>query len=290
MVLPAITWSSAHEPARPVRPDHDPAAGQSLADVVVGVAGKVSVTPARQERAERLAGGAGQADVMVSSGRPSGPNRRVTSEPSMVPAVRSTLRIGSSSRTRWASSRAPSASWISLGPGPCRDRVPDPPRSLATSGIVSSTVKIAADPARAALQCATAVAMSQQLGVPDRLVDRPEAKRRQDIRGPARPGTGRSLDELRGAGVPLAQHRVLGGDADRAGVQVADPHHHAAGDHQRRGGEAELLGAEQRGDDHVAAGLQPAVDLHLDAVAQPVEPQRLLGLGQAELPRAARRA
>ena len=58
-------------------------------------------------------------------------------------------------------------------------------------------------------------------------------------------------------------------------------------DDQRRGGEAELLGAEQRGDDHVAAGLELAVGLHDDPVAQPVEQQRLLGLGQAELPRRA---
>ena len=86
---------------------------------------------------------------------------------------------------------------------------------------------------------------------------------------------------------PLAQLGVLGGDADRAGVEVADPHHDAAAHHQRGGGEAELLGAEQGGDDHVAAGLQLAVDLHDDAVAQAVEHQRLLGLGQAELPRGA---
>ena len=85
----------------------------------------------------------------------------------------------------------------------------------------------------------------------------------------------------------FAQLGVLGRDADRAGVEVADPHHDAAGDDQRRGGEAELLGAEQRGDDDVAAGLELAVDLDDDPVAQAVEQQRLLGLGQAELPRRA---
>ena len=58
-------------------------------------------------------------------------------------------------------------------------------------------------------------------------------------------------------------------------------------DDQRRGGEAELLGAQQRRDDHVAAGLELAVDLHGDPVAQPVEQQRLLRLGQAQLPRRA---
>ena len=55
-------------------------------------------------------------------------------------------------------------------------------------------------------------------------------------------------------------------------------------DDQRRGGEAELLGAQQRGDDHVAAGLELAVGLHHDAAAQVVEHQRLVGLGQAQFP------
>ena len=94
-------------------------------------------------------------------------------------------------------------------------------------------------------------------------------------------------DELRLAAEPGAQLRVLRGDADRARVEVADAHHDAAADHQRRRGEAELLGAEQRGDDHVAAGLHLPVGLHDDAVAQPVEQQRLLRLGEAELPRRA---
>src|SRR6476469_4159220 len=46
-------------------------------------------------------------------------------------------------------------------------------------------------------------------------------------------------------------------------------------------------GAEQRGDDDVAAGLELPVDLDDDAVAQAVEHQGLLGLGQPELPRRA---
>ena len=91
--------------------------------------------------------------------------------------------------------------------------------------------------------------------------------------------------ELRLPGETLPQLGVLGGDTDRAGVQVADAHHHAASDHERRGGEAELLSAEQRRDDHVAAGLQLPVDLHHDPVPQPVAEQRLLGLGEPELPR-----
>ena len=49
--------------------------------------------------------------------------------------------------------------------------------------------------------------------------------------------------------------------------------------------EAELLGAEQRRDHDVAAGLQLPVHLHDDAVAQVVEQEHLLRLGQPELPR-----
>ena len=41
---------------------------------------------------------------------------------------------------------------------------------------------------------------------------------------------------------------------------------------------------EQRPDDHVAAGLELPVDLDDDPVPQPVGQQRLLGLGQADLP------
>ena len=95
------------------------------------------------------------------------------------------------------------------------------------------------------------------------------------------------LDELGLAVEAGAQLGVLRGHADRAGVEVADAHHDAAAHDERGGGEAVLLGAEQRGDHHVAAGLHLAVGLHDDAVAQAVEQQRLLRLGQAELPRRA---
>ena len=66
---------------------------------------------------------------------------------------------------------------------------------------------------------------------------------------------------------------------------MAHPHHDAARDDERGGREAELLRAEQRRDDDVAAGAQLAVGLHDDAIAQPVHHQHLLRLGEAELPR-----
>ena len=93
------------------------------------------------------------------------------------------------------------------------------------------------------------------------------------------------VDDVFGlAGEALAQDRVLGGDADGAGVEVALAHHDAAHGDERRGGEAEFLSAEKGGDDDVAAGLEFAVGLDLDAAAKIVEQQDLLGFGEAEFP------
>ena len=91
-------------------------------------------------------------------------------------------------------------------------------------------------------------------------------------------------DVLRLPGKALAQHRVLRGDAHRAGIEVALAHHDAAHGDQRRGGKAELLGAQQRGDGHVAPGLQLAVGLHANAAAQIVQQQHLLRFRQAKFP------
>ena len=79
------------------------------------------------------------------------------------------------------------------------------------------------------------------------------------------------VDHVLGLALELgAQHRILRGDADGAGVQMALAHHDAAGRDQRRGGKAEFVGAEQCADDHVAPGAHAAVDLHRDAAAQAV--------------------
>ena len=91
-------------------------------------------------------------------------------------------------------------------------------------------------------------------------------------------------DLLRRSAEPPSQLRILGGDADGAGVQVADAHHDAAHGDQGRCGEAELVRAQQRSDDHVATGSHAAVDLDRDPGAQVVEEQRLLCLGQPDLP------
>ncbi len=96
------------------------------------------------------------------------------------------------------------------------------------------------------------------------------------------------LDELGLAGEPRPQQGVHRRHPHRAGVEVADPHHHAAGDDERRGREAELLRSQQRRDEDVTPGLHRAVDLHDDPVAQPVGHEGLLGLRETELPRGSR--
>ena len=96
---------------------------------------------------------------------------------------------------------------------------------------------------------------------------------------------GQEADDILGLAVePLPQIGVLRGDAHRAGAEVALPHQDAAQRDQGRRAEAEPLGAQQGADHHVAAGPHLAVALHEDAVAEAVQDQRLLGLGQADLP------
>ncbi len=123
----------------------------------------------------------------------------------------------------------------------------------------------------------------EHLGVADGLRDRAEAERGEVLAHLLGDEFEEVDDELGLAREALAQLRVLGGDPDRARVEVTDPHHHAAAHHERCGGEAELLGTEQRRDQHVTTGLQLAVALHDDAVAQAVGDERLLRLGDPEL-------
>ena len=131
---------------------------------------------------------------------------------------------------------------------------------------------------------------SRRSDAADHFVDRAEAELRHDLAHFLRDEAHEVHDVLGLAGELRAQLRVLRGDADGAGVQMADAHHDAAERDERRGGEAEFLGAEQRGDDDVAAGLELAVGLDGDAAAQIVQHERLVRFGEAEFPRAGPRA
>ena len=77
---------------------------------------------------------------------------------------------------------------------------------------------------------------------------------------------------------------ILRGDSDGAGVLVALAHHDATHRHQRRGGEPPLLGAQQGRDEEIAARLELPVRLKHGAAAEVVGHQRLLRLGETELP------
>ena len=125
----------------------------------------------------------------------------------------------------------------------------------------------------------------EHLHLPDHVVEGPVAHRRHQF-AHLLGDEEEIIDHVLGlAGKALAQLRVLSGDPDRAGVEVALAHHNAAGGDQRRGGKAELVGAKQRADDDVAAGADAAVDLHRDTATQPVGNQRLMGLGEPDFPR-----
>ena len=53
----------------------------------------------------------------------------------------------------------------------------------------------------------------------------------------------------------LPEDGILCCDADRARIEMADAHHNTSGNDQRRSRESKLFGAEQRRNDHIAAGL-----------------------------------
>ena len=134
-----------------------------------------------------------------------------------------------------------------------------------------------------AFQCSTPERMSSRSAA-DQIVELADAQLGHDL-AHFLGDEEEEVDDVLGLALELlAQHRILRGHAHRAGVQVALAHHDAAFDDQRRGGEAEFVGAQQRADDHVAAGLHLAVGLHADAAAQAIQHQRLLRLGQAQFP------
>src|SRR3954469_22763771 len=65
---------------------------------------------------------------------------------------------------------------------------------------------------------------------------------------------------------------------------MTNPHHDATKRNERRGGKAELFGAEKRGNNHVAASFKLAISFHNDTAAEIVEEQCLVRLGEAEFP------
>ena len=265
---------------------HDHAsARQALARVVVGVAHQVERHAVRQERAKALAGGAVELDV---------------------DGVVRQAGVAETARDLRAQHRADRAVDVAdrrdergaLLPLQRRPALLD---QLVVKRLVQRMVLHVAVAARhvgrhrrtvedarevqpARLPVFDALAGVEQVAAADQLVEAADAELRHQLAHFLGHEEEVVDHVLRLAVEAGAQHRILGGHADRAGVQVALAHHDAAFDHQRRGGKAELVGAQHRADDHVASGLHLAVDLHRDAAAQPVEHERLLRLGQPQFP------
>ena len=97
-----------------------------------------------------------------------------------------------------------------------------------------------------AFQCSIDRVAVEHLDLADHLVEGAEAQLRHELAHFLGDEEEEVDDVLGLADEALAQHRVLRRDADRAGVEVALAHHDAAGRDQRRGRAAELVGAEQR--------------------------------------------
>ena len=124
----------------------------------------------------------------------------------------------------------------------------------------------------------------ESIDTANHLIDRTEPKLRHQLPHFLCQEAEELFDELRLAGELLAQLGVLRCHAYRARIEMADAHHDAASDDERCGGEPEFLGSEQRRNHHVAPGLQLSVDLDDDAVAQVIQHQDLLRLGEPEFP------
>ena len=92
------------------------------------------------------------------------------------------------------------------------------------------------------------------------------------------------LEHLGGPGELGPQLRTLRRNPHRTRIEVARANHDAALGQQCRGPKAVLVRAEERGDHHVATGLDPTIDAQADAPAQLVPAQRLLGFRQPDLP------
>ena len=124
----------------------------------------------------------------------------------------------------------------------------------------------------------------EQLDPPDDLFDRPRAQPSQVI-AHLLGDQEDVIDDMLGPPLELgAEILALGGDAGRAGVEVALPGHIAAERDEHARSESEFLCAEQRGDHDVAPAAQTAIGAQANALAQPVRHEHLLRLGETQLP------
>ena len=275
-----------HEGGPRRRVDAEPPPGEPLAPVVVGVALEREADSPRDERAERLTRRAGEvdADRVVGQARAAPPARHLVAQHGADGAVHVL------DRQRELDARLPLDRVVALRDQQraveaaveavilARHAVP---RHLGRHvGLVEDRREV--EPAR--LPVVERGHEVEPVGAPDHLRDGPEAELGHVLAHLFRDEAEEVRHELGPPVEPLPELRILGGDANGAGVQMTDAHHDAAQHHERRRGESELFGAQEGGDHHVAARLHLAVHLDDDPVAQLVQDEDLLRLGDAELP------
>src|SRR5262245_16779786 len=250
----------------------DSAAGEPLAAVVVGVADQVQPNALREEGAEALPSGASEANVDGLVGE------------TVVPiAPRDLVREHRADRAIDVADRHLDRHLLAA-----LDRRAGELDQTVVERLVEPVVLLLAavhrhlgrhlrhvehlrevEPLR--LPVLDALAHVEEIGAADQLVQLPRAEPGHQLAYLLRDEEEIVDDVLRPAFELLAQHRILGRDADRTGVQVALAHHDAALDNERRGSEAELINAEHRADHDVTTGLHLTIDLHRDPAAKPIE-------------------
>ena len=269
------------------RHDRHLAAGESLAEVVVGVAFQTHRDARREEGPEALPPGAGQVDT-----------DRVLRQAVLAVALGDLVAEHRPQRPVAVADvhREPHGdSVLDGGPAPLDQRVVERRVDAVVLRLFRHEVRRDAvwnlrpvqkgrEVEAARLPMVYGSGGVQHVYPPHHLVDRAEAHVRHDL--PQLLGHEEEVvDDV--FGLPcefLAKDGILRGDADGAGVQVALAEHDAAHDDERRCREAELLCAEQAGYSHVATGLQLPVRLHDDAAPKVVHHENLLRLRYAELP------
>ena len=157
-------------------------------------------------------------------------------------------------------------------------RVIDRRRVVRCAGLRQTQHFVEVDAAR------PVVARPHQVAAAADLVERSRAQRREAAADVARDEAQKRRGVLGGPGELSAQRCVLRRDPDRTGVQVALVGVDAAQCDQQCGPEAEHVGAEHRRYDHVATGLEAAVDAQRYPPAQPIGNQRVVGLDESQLP------
>ncbi len=226
------------------RPHDDPPAGETLADIVVGVAFELEGHAAREPGTETLAGRAGELHMDGA-----------VRQPGMAIALRDLARehraggaVGVPNGGDDAHAGAAVERRARLGNEPAVEDV--------MNLVILRLAMMNAHPVRRlrleeqlgeieafGFPVLDHLALVEHLHLADHLGEGAKAHCRHQLAyllGDEK----EIIDDMLGlADEARAQHRVLRGDADRAGVEVAHSHHDAARCDQRRSGEAEIVGA-----------------------------------------------